>query len=73
MEHTTNLCLRCLCFCCCVQVVVRSLAELNKTALLGANLTNVTAAPIEVQSEASGQQYNATGAGGKLMGERACC
>lgn len=47
--------------CCYAQVVVRSLAEANRTVLLNANVTNVTAAPLPVQAEASGQQYSTSG------------
>lgn len=44
--------------------MVRSLIEVNKTGLLNSNITNVTAAPLEVQAEASGQEYKASGESG---------
>lgn len=44
-----------------LQVVVRSLAEANRTDLLNSNLTVVVPAPLPLQAEASGQQYNTSG------------
>lgn len=35
--------------------------NVNKTGLLNTNITNVTAAPLEVQAEASGRQYKTSG------------
>lgn len=43
------------------QVIVRSLAEANRTDLLNNNITVVSPAPLALQAEASGQQYNTTG------------
>lgn len=51
----------CTCLLLCLQVIVRSLIEANATGLLNTNITNVTAAPLEVQAEASGQEYRASG------------
>jgi hypothetical protein len=44
-----------------LQVVVRSLAEANRTDLLNSNITVVLPAPLPLQAEASGQQYNTSG------------
>jgi hypothetical protein len=46
---------------CLLQVVVRSLAEANRTDLLNSNITVVVPAPLPLQAEASGQQYNTSG------------
>jgi hypothetical protein len=44
-----------------LQVVVRSLAAANRTRLLNANVTKVVPAPLPLQFEASGRQYNKSG------------